>query len=146
MTKSILSFLIIIPFFISCYHENNDDIKKPETFISFDKMTEMLTDIQIAEGIIVNNRAIRENNDSEFKDSMYAKIFQHYGVSPTVFKENINYYNNDPAVMEDIFDIVLANLSKEQSQIQMEAAEEDESEAELIKTDSTLVKNDSIKD
>lgn len=141
MIKHILTLLLLISTLFSCYNEGGKDQKKPDTLLSFDEMTEILTDIQLAEGIITYNRTTRENNTNKFKDSLYSNIFHHYGITAATFKENINYYNSDPTVMEEIFDVVLANLSKEQSQIEMEAAEK----AKLDEEEELNTKNDTIK-
>ena len=145
MIKSIFYFLIIIPLLFSCYNEGGNDVKKPETFLSFDEMIEILTDIQIAEGIITHNRSIHENNTDKFRDSLYSKIFHHYGITATAYRENLNYYNDDPSVMEEMFDLVLANLSKEQSQIQMEASIKEEDQEGNEESEDEITKSDSIK-
>ncbi len=140
MIKHILSLSFIVLFLLGCYHENKVNPDKPETFLSYDKMTEILTDIQLAEGIIVHNRSVRTNMNNEYKDSVYTQIFRHYGITVTIFKENVNYYNSYPEIMEDIYEEVLANLSRMQSEVEIEAeakasAEEEEKE-EDVKTDT----------
>jgi len=78
--------------------------------------------------------------NNEYKDSVYTQIFRHYGITVTIFKENVNYYNSYPEIMEDIYEEVLANLSRMQSEVEIEAeakasAEEEEKE-EDVKTDT----------
>ena len=139
MIKYFFSLSLIVILLSGCYHENKVNPDKPETFLSFDKMTEILTDIQLAEGIIVHNRSVHTNMDNEYKDSLYTQIFRHYGITVAIFKENVNYYNSDPAKMEDIYEVVLANLSKMQSEIERDTViEEPEAEAkeENVKTDT----------
>jgi hypothetical protein len=122
MIRTIIPFFLVILLF-SCYRENNAKVVQPQHLIPVDSLTEMITDLQLAEGIIVNNRTQRVNMDKNYKDSLYTLIFQHYGISADIFKENIDYYNNDPKLMEGIYDEVLASLSKMQSKIESEAQE-----------------------
>jgi hypothetical protein len=117
--KTILLFLIL-PFLFSCYHENKVEVKKPGHFLEREEMVEILTDIQIAEGIISHNRSQRKKTNTEFKDSLYQRLFDQYHISAETLKENIAYYNVDPSVMERIYEDVLANLSKVQSEILMD--------------------------
>lgn len=120
MIKKQLLLLLIIPFLFSCYHENKVVVEKPDPLFTKEKLTAILTDIQIAEGINSHNRTIKERTNKAYKDSVYQLIFDHYGITSFLLKENINYYNADPAVMEEIYDDVLANLSKIQSEILMD--------------------------
>jgi len=138
MTKHILPLSFIVLFLLGCYHENKVNPDKSETFLSYDKMTEIITDIQLAEGIIVHNRSVRTNMNNEYKDSVYAQIFRHYGITVTIFKENVNYYNSYPEIMENIYEEVLANLSRMQSEVEMKAEEEAEAKAkeEDLNTDT----------
>jgi len=136
MIRNIIPFLLVILLF-SCYHENNVKVKQPQHLIPIDSLTEMITDLQLTEGIIVNNRTLRVNMDKDYKDSLYTLILRHYNISANVFKENIDYYNNNPKLMEGIYDKVLAKLNKLQSKIESEAQEvKEKKEIEEQKKDS----------
>lgn len=124
----------------SCYHENNIEVRKPEKQISIDELTHILTDLQIAEGVLVSNRTIQIKTDEEFKDSLYMVIFDHYDITPSVFEENVNYYNSDPALMEKVYNKVLENLNKMQSKIENEARKESEESKENDQENDTLQK------
>lgn len=120
MIRKQFLFLFFIPFLFSCYNENKVVVEKPDPFLDRQTMVEILTDIQIAEGIISHNRKERENTNNEYKDSLYQRLFDQYHISSKVLKENIHYYNVDPSVMEKIYDDVLARLSSIQSDILMD--------------------------
>jgi hypothetical protein len=135
MVKKIFFILLISISLVSCYHENKLDVKKPENLISIDKLTGVITDLQLAEGIFVNNRIIGFRTDKEYKDSLYALIFHHYGITFEIFKKNIDYYNTDPVLMEKVYDKVLENLNKMQSKIENEAKEE--AKQDTLQTDTT---------
>lgn len=131
MIKTAFFFILFFPLLFSCYHENKVEVNKPDHFLERKEMVDILTDIQIAEGIITNNRTQRKKISSGFKDSIYQRVFDHYNISAEVLKENIAYYNADPSVMEDIYEDVLADLSKIQSEILMDTIAQKE-----LRTDS----------
>lgn len=147
MIKNTIFLLSVFFIFSSCYHENKIKVEKPEDLISINIMTEIITDIQLAEGIISHNRGIRVNATKRYKDSLYTKVFKNYGISAETFRENINYYHHDPILMEDVYERVLANLSKIQSEVELEAKKKQKEEALRIKNDSLealKIKSDSI--
>lgn len=121
-----LKHLIFFPLFfllVSCYNENKPATLKPEPLLSEKELVEIITDIQIAEGVIVHHLQNKRKSTDGFKDSIFQVVFDHYGISSKLFRENINYYNTMPKVMEDVYEDVLTNLSKSQSEIQIEAEE-----------------------
>lgn len=120
MIKKTFLLFLVLPFLVSCYHENKTEVKIPDHYLEREEMVEILTDIQIAEGIITNNRVHRKKIKKEYKDSIYQRLFDHYNITAETLKENIAFYNVDPSVMEEIYEDVLANLSKVQSEIMMD--------------------------
>ena len=118
MAKNILILFLILPLLFSCYNVNKQVIEKPDPFLSRESMVELLTDIQLAEGIIIYNRSNKVNNFDRYKDSLYSTIFRNHDVTYEIFKENINYYNTDPEFMEDIYEEVLTNLTKMKSEVE----------------------------
>ncbi len=110
-------------------------------------MVEIMTEVQLIEASfnIKNNRS----NADELKPKYYEKILKQYGITIQQLKDNIDYYNNYPKIMEEIYESVLANLSKIQSKVQLEIEEIEkiriaDSIAKI--TDSlNLIMNDSLK-
>jgi len=131
----ILLFSLVL---FSCYHENQEKVKKPDNLIPVEELTNIITDLQIAEGIYVNNQVAHIRTGEEYKDSVYSIIFKHYGITFSDFKENVNYYNTDPELMEKVYDNVLENLNKMQLKIENESKKK----TEKAKADTTL--NDTI--
>lgn len=141
MIRYSIIFLFLGIILFSCYHGNNEKNNEPETIVPFDKMANIVTDIQIAEGIIINNRSARMNMDKAYKDSLYHKIFHHHGITLEIFKDNINYYNNNPGQMEQMYELVLENLSKMQGEVTMNSQKKKEEieDREDIKKDTIAV-------
>ena len=135
MKKLILFFTIVIAF-NSCYNVNESVPVTPENLISKTKLIDILTDIQLVEA----GFSISENRNSKYKlkPAYYDFVLSTHDISLLQLKENINYYQAYPKTMEEIYDGVLANLSKIQSQVVVEKEEIDR-----IK-DSLSVASDSL--
>ncbi len=117
-----LKILIIAFTFVlmlsSCYHVNENEPVIPDVLLSGSQMVEILTEIQITEaGFSISKNRI---NAKELKPEYYDKILQQYGITIQQLKENIDYYHESPKVLEDIYEKVLANLSKIQSDVLLE--------------------------
>ncbi len=118
MTK-LFSFIFIALLLSSCYTENKPEVKPPEKLLSEDIIIDILTDIQLAEGIIVNRRSSKTTVPKSFKDSIYQVIFDHYQITARELNENLDYYNNDPEQMEEIYEEVLSRLSQKETEIRI---------------------------
>lgn len=110
---------------VSCYHENKPEAVAPDKLFTEDMLVDILTDIQLAEGIINQQRLQKVKSDKGFKDTIYIVLFKKYDITLKELNENLDYYNTDPEYMEGLFDKVLENLSKMQAEIQVEAARKD---------------------
>jgi hypothetical protein len=45
----------------------------------------------------------------------YAQLFEHYGITDSIFEQNLKYYTERPAELEKIMDSVMQRLTKEQT-------------------------------
>jgi hypothetical protein len=107
--------------FSSCYHENKKQVIIPEILLSEDELVTVLTDLQLAEGVINLQRLQKVSIKKEFKDSVYMLVFENYGITLEDLTSNLNYYNNDPQHMELLYEKVLSNLSKLKSEVELAA-------------------------
>jgi len=109
-------FILLLPVFFSCYHENQPELTVPEQLLSEDEMVLIITDIQLAEGALTYRRTRRVEQQG-FRESAYKKIFSNYGITAKILNENVNYYNSNPERMELIYEKVLANLSRMEGEL-----------------------------
>jgi hypothetical protein len=143
MIKHFILFSLIL-ILVSCYHENKPDVVKPDRFLTKDEMIDILTDIQLSEAIMTNHLQNHAQQEETYKDSLFQVVFDQYDITSRQLRENINYYNLKPKEMEDIYEEVLTNLSKKQSEIRIKAeeiqaakkAEEEKEKEEGIVNDS----------
>ena len=123
MIRKLFQILLIFSL-ISCYHENKEAVKIPVNKLSKDQMIDILTDLQLAEGIITYRR-IDKLPAKEYGEAVYTKVIEEHHISREQLQENIDFYNDDPKLMEKIYDEVLARLNKMQTEIMLEAAKLD---------------------
>lgn len=137
MTK-LLYIIAIIFIFTSCYNINKTEPVIPDILLSKSQMVDMLTEIQITEANfrIAKNRTLAVDE----KPKYYDRILREYGITLKQMKDNMEYYHNSPEIMEEIYEQVLANLSKIQSEVMLE---KEELEKAII-ADSIARMNDSL--
>ena len=101
--------LLFVSFFLSCRNERKP---VPEVLLSEEQMVDVMTDVQIMEGIISYKR-----NSSQktvyLKTVGYDTLFAHYGITDSIFEENVKYYNDvDPLKLIRIMDSVTVRLER----------------------------------
>ena len=108
-------FLILIIFFlVSC--DSKPKRTAPEVLLSEQQMVDVMTDVQIMEGII-NYKRNSNQRTAYLKAIGYDTLFSHYGITDSIFEENIKYYNDvDPHTLIRIMDSVEARLGRMKDQ------------------------------
>ena len=115
-------FLFITLLFVlvsACAHKDKGFM--PERLFSEQEMIDIMTDVQIIEADINYRKTQDREADNAFKDyrqltqSYYDQLFEHYGITDSIFKQNIRYYTEQPVLLEKIMDSVVQRLTKEQS-------------------------------
>ena len=102
-----LSVLLLL---MSC--EKQTKVTAPNLLLSEPQMVEIMTDVYVLENAISYRRGkgISTNN---LKTKGYEALFDHYGITDSVFFENMDYYNENPVVMKRIMDSVNANFQRQ---------------------------------
>ena len=118
----VLSILFVLA--VSCGRKDKGFM--PERLLTEQEMIDVMTDVQIIEADI----NYQKTQEREHKDSIPAKpvdyvklsklyydqLFEHHGITDSIFIQNIRYYSERPAVLETIMDSVTQRLTKEQSE------------------------------
>ncbi|MFA5416827.1 MAG: DUF4296 domain-containing protein [Bacteroidales bacterium] len=116
MKKYFFPTLLLFFLVTSCYKNHKEVSPKPESLLSKQQMVEILTSMQLIEGESVMKR-------DKLKDVQYAEnkhtreVYKAFGITPNQLAENLDYYQDQPELMIEIFDEVLANLSKLQAEV-----------------------------
>ena len=119
----LLSLLFVLA--IACGHKDKGFI--PERLLSEQEMINIMTDVQIIEADINYQKSQereQEPNDTikiipkdyvKLSRDYYAQLFEHYGITDSIFEQNLKYYTERPAELEKIMDSVMQRLTKEQT-------------------------------
>ena len=112
MNKQIfLVFLLALLF--SCTSEEK---KRPEDIWDEEKFTQALLEVQITEAVL--RLGYRDRKDSiVHPDSVHAATFRKIGHNKEEFEKNFDYYIQDPAKMERIYEEVIVRLSEKEAEI-----------------------------
>ena len=93
----------------------------PERLLTEKEMIDVMTDVQIIEAQINYQKTLGKEEDAPTVDykamaeSYYDQLFEHYGITDTLFSQNIRYYTERPDVLKRIMDSVVQRLTREQS-------------------------------
>lgn len=112
--KKLLFLVFVICFFFACSSEKKK--AAPAVYLIEPQMVDVLTDVQIMEGIISYKK--NANQKTEYLRTIgYDTLFAHHGITDSIFKENMTYYNEvEPQALIRIMDSVEARLLKMKNQ------------------------------
>ena len=96
----------------SCGNKNKAVV--PSHLLTEQEMIAVMTDVQILEADM-NYRKSNGKMIGDMAKEYYRQLFEHYGITDSIFNENMRYYTYDPATTERIMDSVMERLTKEQS-------------------------------
>lgn len=123
--KRIILLSLFFVLAIACGHKDKGFM--PERLLNEQEMIDVMTDVQIIEADLnyqkAQEREVEPNDTVQIKKKDYVKLsrdyysqlFEHYGITDSIFAENIKYYTERPAVLEKIMDSVMNRLVKEQT-------------------------------
>lgn len=112
--KKLVLVIISLLFLASCSSEKKK--QAPEVLLSEEQMVDVMTDVQIMEGIVSYKRNSNQKT-AYLKTIGYDTIFSHYGITDSIFEENIKYYNDvDPQTLIRIMDSVEVRLGRMKNQ------------------------------
>lgn len=92
------------------------EVTAPTVLLSETEMVEVITDVYVIENAI-NHRRGKGTKVSNLKTKGFDAVFSHYGITDSIFGENVDYYNNNPIVMKRIMDSVHVNFKNIQQKI-----------------------------
>lgn len=116
--RHLLLVVSVIFSLTSCYNVNENKTTIPDVLLTKEQVVEVLTEIQLVEAgfSISETKTIEKKRKPKF----YDKILDKYGITLVQLRANVNYYQATPKVMEEIYESVLANLSRIQSEVSLE--------------------------
>ena len=98
----------------------------PERLLTEQEMITVMVDVSIIEAEITYlkmQERERDPNDTtevvardyvKMSREYYAQLFEHHGITDSIFEQNMRYYTERPEVLERIMDSTMQRLIKEQ--------------------------------
>lgn len=82
-----------------------DRERRPEVFLDEPQMIDVLTDAYLIEAQL-NVKKSAGVDVPDLQVAYYEQLFEHYGITDSIFNQNMEYYTRQPAVLERIMDSV----------------------------------------
>lgn len=108
MTRTVfITLLFIVGFSISCTQEEEKPIPR-------DKMTEVMTDIYLAEvysSIVNDSTGLSVNKNEDSLALYYKSVLNHHNVSLEEFSNSLRWYSDHPTELDSVYINLLNELS-----------------------------------
>jgi hypothetical protein len=115
MKYTVISLFISLLFIQGCggdKHESSAKNSMPaDSILSRDRMIQLLTDVQIAEGALLHNRNLGKERLANV-EFYYAGIFHKYRISRSCYLANLKHYQQDPAGFVKIYNAVVQKITE----------------------------------
>lgn len=95
---------------MSCKRNDTNQEPKPEIMLSENQMIQLIADINLAEASL-NYKRNKGITLTKFKEPVFALIFEKHGLTRQILEDNLSWYNQNPVLMEKIYDSVLVRLN-----------------------------------
>ena len=102
MRKGWLFVVVLLLAGLSC---SRNQVRKPEVFLEEQQMIDVLADSYLIEAQL-NQQKSESVDVTELQVEYYAQLFEHYGITDTIFEQNMYYYTHHPDILERIMDSV----------------------------------------
>ena len=117
--KGLSYILFVLLLLTACGHKDKGFM--PERLLTEEEMIDVMTDVQIIEAQINYQKTLDTEEGTKTTDykamtqSYYDQFFEHYGITDSIFSQNMRYYTERPEVLQRIMDSVVQRLTREQS-------------------------------
>ena len=108
------AILILIFFFTHCKNSNDSNTSKNK--IGDQNMIALLTEIHLVEGA-APTLLLQGDSATQFILNNYNYLFTKYHTNENEFRETMAYYVHHPKQLDKVYEHVIENLSKMQSEI-----------------------------
>lgn len=87
--------------------------RRPKVFLDESQMIDVMADTYLIEAQL-NQMKSSGDDVSGLQKAYYDQLFAHYGITDTIFEENMDYYTRHPDVLERVMDSVTTRFAKAQ--------------------------------
>ena len=89
----------------------------PSDVIPMKKMQNILIDMHISDALAENKTMGAVITERNLSQQYYLQIYKNYGVTKEEFLKSYLFYQNNPILLNQLYDNVLSEMSKRESQI-----------------------------
>ncbi|MEA3505856.1 MAG: DUF4296 domain-containing protein [Bacteroidota bacterium] len=114
--KNIVFFLLVVVL-LGC--SDSKDNVLPTGVLKSDKMTEIFTDMQLVEAVLVKKRGKGIDIDA-ITEKYYDVLFEKYDITKDEFDSSVTYYQKNPDALMAIYEDVIIELNKKDRKIEQE--------------------------
>ena len=113
MKKTGIVLVAMLMVLSSC--DRKSRVATPETLLSEQQMIEALTDSYLIEAELNQRKSVGEDV-TRLQGVYYHQLFEHYGITDSIFEENMTYYSYQLPTLERIMDSVNNRFVQAQGQ------------------------------
>ena len=88
----------------------------PSDVIPVKKMENILIDMHISDAV-AEVKTLGDINEKRLSQQYYVQIFKNYGVTKEEFLKSYLFYENNPILLNQIYDDILGEISKREAKI-----------------------------
>ena len=88
----------------------------PNDVIPVGKMENILIDMHISDAV-AETRSLGDGNEKKWSQQYYLQIYKNYGITKEEFLKSYLFYQNNPVLLNKVYDDVLSEMSKREGKI-----------------------------
>jgi len=112
--KNYFLCLILAISLVSCYNKSSEPEFNMDMILPADSMISLLTDLHMTDGII-NTLKSKKQPAGHLANEYYEIILQKHAITREIFEESMRYYAYHAEQLDDIYEQVITDLSKQES-------------------------------
>lgn len=93
---------------------NRDSVPQPKVLLSEQQMIDVLTDSYLIEAEMNQRKSVGQDV-AKLQGDYYQQLFEHYGITDSIFNANMKYYGYHLETLERIIDSVNERFQRAQS-------------------------------
>ena len=113
MRKCCLFVFLLVLLLSACGEKQK--VKPPKVLLTEVQMVDVLSDTYLIEAEL-NQMKSEGKVTGMLQNTYYEQLFAHYGITDSIFQENMNYYSYHLVELERIMDSVMNRFLKAQGQ------------------------------
>ena len=91
--------------------------KVPSDIIPIGKMENILIDMHISDAVAETKTMGSGKTEMKLSEQYYMQIYKNYGITKEDFLKSYTFYQDNPVLLNQLYDNVLSEMSKREAQI-----------------------------